>query len=116
MHDYRLLKTLLPSKETFENLRVLIDLGFLGFMNDYLCKECQIPHKKSKKKPLTDEQLEENKQKASERIVVEHAIGGAKRYRILSERLRLHDLDLYDNILFACAGLWNLNLTIKSWF
>ena len=115
MHDYRLLKTLFPpSKDTFKKLCVLIDLGFLGFMNDYFCQECQIPHKKSKKKPLTETQLEENKQKASERIVVEHAIGGAKRYRILSERLRLHDLDLYDNILFACAGLWNLNLTIKS--
>jgi hypothetical protein len=47
---------------------------------------------------------------ASERIIVEHSIGGMKRYRILSDRLRLHDFDFYDVILGVCAGLWNYHL------
>gem|GEM_PF-2980693 len=52
----------------------------------------------------------ENKSISSERIKVEHSIGGMKRYRILSERLRIHDFDLYDNILNVCAELWNFYL------
>jgi hypothetical protein len=47
---------------------------------------------------------------ASERIKVEHSIGGLKRYRILSDRLRTHLIDLYDDILWVCAGLWNFYL------
>jgi hypothetical protein len=34
---------------------------------------------------------------ASERISVEHSLAGLKRYRILSDRLRLHTLNLYDS-------------------
>jgi hypothetical protein len=73
-------------------------------------KYIAIPHKKSKTKPLTDNQKGENKLMASERIKVEHSIGGLKRYRILSDRLRTHLIDLYDDILGVCAGLWNFYL------
>ena len=47
---------------------------------------------------------------ASERIKVEHSIGGLKRYRILSDRLRTHLIDLYDGIIRVCARLWNFYL------
>jgi hypothetical protein len=40
---------------------------------------------------------------------VEHSIGGMKRYRILSERLRMHDYEEYDLIIGVCAGLWNFS-------
>ncbi|WP_420825165.1 transposase family protein [Thiospirillum jenense] len=65
---------------------------------------------KSKNKLLTSEQKTTNKQLASERIFVEHSIAGLKRFRILSNRLRIHNFDLYDKILGVCAGLWNFNL------
>jgi hypothetical protein len=41
---------------------------------------------------------------------VEHSIGGMKRYRILSDRLRNHLIDFYDDVLEVCAGLWNFYL------
>ncbi|MGH9855567.1 MAG: transposase family protein [Blastocatellia bacterium] len=69
-----------------------------------------IPNKKKKNQELSSEQKSENKLLASERIYVEHAIGGMKRYRILSDRLRVHDIELYDVILGVCAGLWNFYL------
>lgn len=78
---------------------------------DYSCQELAIPHKKPRKKELTPEQKAENKVLASQRIVVEHALAGLKRYRILSDRLRMHDLKLYDVILGVCAGLWNFYLS-----
>jgi hypothetical protein len=83
----------------------------VAFEKDYVCKELFLPNKKKKKQELSPEQKAENKILACARIYVEHAIGGMKRYRILSDRLRVHDVELYDVILGVCAGLWNFYLT-----
>lgn len=110
-HDYKFMKEAFqPDMKWFENFNVKVDLGFLGIVSDYLCKSISIPHKKPKKSELTEEQKLENKTMASERIVVEHSIGGLKRYRILSDKLRIHLIDYYDEILGVCAGLWNFYL------
>jgi len=110
-HDYRMFKEEFPPEQAwFKNFQVRVDLGFLGFEKDYVCKELLLPHKKKKKQQLTAEQKQENKLLASERIYVEHAIGGMKRYRILSDRLRVHNVELYNVILGVCAGLWNFYL------
>lgn len=100
-----------PGQNWFTNLNVRVDLGFVGFDKDYECKKLYLPHKKPKKQELTAEQKADNKILASERIVVEHSIGGLKRYRILSDRLRMHDFDLYNQVLGICAGLWNFRLS-----
>jgi len=100
-----------PDQDWLKNFCVRVDLGFLGIEKDYACKELLLPNKKKKKQELSAEQKTENKLLASERIYVEHAIGGMKRYRILSDRLRIHDVELYNVILGVCAGLWNFYLT-----
>jgi len=111
-HDYRMFREEFPPTENwFERFRLRVDLGFLGLEKDYQCQELFLPHKKKKQQELSAKQKEENRQRASERIFVEQAIGGMKRYRILSDRLRLHDLELYNTILGVCAGLWNFYLT-----
>jgi hypothetical protein len=86
-------------------------LGFLGIEKDYVCKEILIPHKKPRKQELSPAQKAENQVLASQRIVVEHAHAGLKRYRILVDRLRMHDFALYDIVLGVCAGLWNFYLS-----
>ena len=75
-HDYAILKSLFKPVESswFNNHHIKVDLGFLGIAKDYLCKKLSIPHKKSQKKPLTNEQKLENKTFASERIKVEQSI------------------------------------------
>jgi len=70
-----------------------------------------IPHQQSKTHPLPDEQKRENRNFAAERVAVEHSIDGIPRYRFLADRLRTHDLDVYDNILEVCGGLWNFYLS-----
>ena len=111
-HDYGMFKEEFPPGQNwFTNLNVRVDLGFVGFDKDYECKKLYLPHKKLKKQELTAEQKADNKILASERIVVEHSIGGLKRYRILSDRLRMHDFDLYNQVLGICAGLWNFRLS-----
>ena len=110
-HDFSLLKEEFKKDSSFFNsFNIHLDLAYLGFLNEYDCKKLFIPHKKPKNKPLTETQKQENKQMASKRVIVEHSFAGLKRFRILSDRLRLHRIDFYDDILGVCAGLWNFYL------
>lgn len=99
-----------PSKQWFLNFKIRLDLGFIGFETLYKSKELYLPNKKPRKQELTEEQKAENKEQASERVTIEHSIGGLKRYRFLSDRLRAHDVQLYDLVLGICAGLWNFSV------
>jgi len=44
-------------------------------------------------------------------FVVEHAIGGMKRYNILVHSFRNHKEHFEDDVIGICAGLWNLVLS-----
>lgn len=115
-HDYSILKEELnPETDWFESTEVSVDLGYQGIQNDYSsAQNIHIPHKKprkSKKNPnpqLTRSQKRENRQIGRVRVVVEHAIGGMKAFRILTIRLRNHLTQLADDFIFTVAGLWNL--------
>ena len=100
-----------PEKPWFKNHEVQLDLGFLGFDKNYECACVRLPHKKKRNEELTEKQKLENKGISSERIKVEHSIGGMKRFKISSDRVRIRDFELYDNILGVCAGLWNFYLS-----
>ena len=105
-HDYSLLKTVLPTdKEWFKKFTVRLDLGFLGFVKDYVCAKVFIAFKKPRGQELSPEQRAVNKEQAKQRVCVEHSIGGLKRYRILSDGIRMHHHQLYDDVLEVCAGL-----------
>lgn len=110
-HDYSMLKKEFPPKKNwFKKFRIRVDLGYLGIEKDYMAKEISIPHKKKKKQELSDLEKLSNKDKAKSRIKVEHSISGMKRYKILSDRLRIHDFYLYNDVIEVCAGLWNFYL------
>jgi len=111
-HDYSMLKAEFdPAKKWFKKFIVRVDLAYLGFDKCYDCKQVIMPDKKPRKGELTPNQKRNNKKKSSKRIKVEHSIGGMKRYRILADRLRIHDISLYNSCLEICAGLWNFNLS-----
>jgi len=108
VHDYRLLKEDFPPEENwFSEVSLLADSGYTGIDKDYKSQSTTIPIKKPRKAELSRESKEHNKQLSSVRIIIEHIIGGIKRYRVLSDRLRMHDIDLYDDFMGVCAGLWN---------
>ena len=113
VHDLALLKSeLLPEAGWWLRGReVHVGLGYLGFEKTYGGATVSIPVKKPKNGALTREQKGSNRAKSKARVVVENAIGGMKRYRFLSDRLRCHDLQLYSMIVGIAAGLWNFNLT-----
>jgi hypothetical protein len=112
-HDYAILKNVLPPDNEiwFDEHSLHVDLGFLGICKDYPSYQISIPFKKSKNNPLTEEQKLINKQKSSIRVTVEHSIGGLKRFRFLSDRLRCRNIELYNIVAGTCAGIWNFCLT-----
>jgi hypothetical protein len=54
----------------------------------YLGTKLTVPHKKPKGTELSDQQKQQNRAFSQKRIVVEHAIGRMKCFRILSHRFR----------------------------
>ncbi len=111
-HDYKQLKHEFPPEQSwFTDLAVSLDLGYLGFGKEYDCQSVSQPTKKPKKGALSVEEKARNQQISSGRIYVEHAIGGLKRYRYLTDRLRTHKVKLYESSLLICAGIWNFYLT-----
>lgn len=119
VHDYSMLQQEFDPEVGlwFDEQGVHVDLGFLGIKKDYQAEHVLIPYKrprrKSKNDPkieLTQEQKDYNKEVSKVRIRVEHSIGGLKRYRFLSDRLRCRDADYYSIVAGVAAGLWNFQL------
>lgn len=117
-HDYSLLKAEFPpERDWFDELKVWVDLGYLGFQTDYADAELAIPVRKPRKSQanpdphLTDAQKALNQAVSQIRIFVEHAIGGLKRYNILVHRFRNLKENFEDDVIGIAAGLWNFALS-----
>jgi hypothetical protein len=67
-------------------LILMADSGYQGIKK--LHEKSELPHKRSKKKPLTPEQTAYNRSVSSERVLGEPVIRKLKVFRILSERYR----------------------------
>ena len=120
-HDYGLFKSEFPpAVDWFRTFKVWVDLGYLGIKGDYTAREIQIPHKKPRKSKanpepqLTAEQREENRHLSRIRVVVEHAIGGLKRFNILVAKFRNRMADFDDAVALVAAGLWNWKLSLQN--
>ena len=121
VHDYRLFKEEFAVDEAwFETFKLWVDLGYLGIQKSYNALQIYIPHKKPRKSKanpspsLTDEQKEENREISRVRVVVEHAIGGMKRFAILVNKFRNRTTQFVDIAAGLGAGLWNWKLTRKA--
>lgn len=105
-----------PELAWFVGLSVRVDLGYLGLQTDYAGAQIERPHKKprkSKAQPdtcLTHAQKAENKALSQVRVLIEHAIGGMKRFTILVDRFRNHRENFQDDVIAICAALWNFSL------
>lgn len=109
-HDKRIVdKSILKIPD---NVGKWADTGFQGL--DKLYENTVMPKKGTKKNPLSKEDKENNKIISSFRVVVEHAIGGIKRFRVLTDTLR-NKIGLFDDMVMeVCSGLWNYHLRYSS--
>ena len=88
------------------------DTGFQGFKpaNTTIVQ----PVKKPKGKELNQEQKQENKRKASTRVLVEHAINQVKVWRIVKDKIRSYRHQLRDEVMLIACGLSNYKIKLKS--
>jgi hypothetical protein len=84
------------------------DSGFMGLQ--HLHPNTVLSKRGRKDRPLTHEDKQENRVIASLRVVVEHAIGGMKRYRATTDVLRNKIGWFDDRVVVVAAGLWNHHL------
>jgi len=102
-HDKRLLdqRRLVPFIPP--DVSVLLDSGFQGVRHPGAC----LPHKATKKRPLTVEQKQWNALLAGLRVEVEHGIGGMKRLGAVSGVYRNRIPNTHDKFNLLAAGIWN---------
>lgn len=95
-----------------KTLELLQDLGFQG----YKPKGVVViqPMKKPRGGELTEAQKQANRETSRQRVVVEHAIGGVKIWRIVKEQIRSWCHRLRDRVLYVACGLHNFRLQCRS--
>jgi len=76
-HDFRLFKE--SNIKIHPTISVLTDSGYQGLQ--ILHGKTQMPKKRSKKNPLTEEDKKNNRQLSSDRVLNENVIGCLKRFR-----------------------------------
>lgn len=109
VHDKRIIdeeKWLFP-----QGIKVCEDAGFEGHFQEGI--NIERPIKKPKGKELTVEQKGRNKEKASERVRIEHIIGKTKVYRIIKDTIRLWKKsygDINDFMMEICCALHNFKM------
>jgi DDE superfamily endonuclease/Helix-turn-helix of DDE superfamily endonuclease len=111
-HDKRIADKFSMAERIPESVLIGADSGFQGIQ--HMHHNTWLPHKGTKKRPLTDKQREDNCILAHFRVCVEHAISGMKRFRAFSDVFRNRLGHLSDQVALLSAGLWNYHLSYSA--
>lgn len=107
-HDKRLadkagIPNILP-----DHVAAFTDTGFQGMQTIH--PNTLIPKKATRNNPLTEEDKQNNRIISGLRIIVEHAIGGMKRFHAACDIYRNRIPNTDDKFFLLSAGLWNFHL------
>lgn len=91
---------------------LLQDLGFQGYAP--VGAVVLQPVKKPRGKALSAAQKQSNRELSRQRVVVEHAIGGVKTWRIVKEQIRSWCHLLRDRVMYLACGLHNFRLRCRA--
>jgi DDE superfamily endonuclease len=83
-HDFKLFKT--SQVRLQPHTIALTDTGYLGLQ--HLHAKTTMPKKRSKNKPLSKDNEQNNRQLAQQRVRVENVIACIKRFKIISDKYR----------------------------
>ncbi|MDA2922113.1 transposase [Patescibacteria group bacterium AH-259-L07] len=109
-HDYTMFKHEFDPQKIPDNIAFWVDKGFTGMGKDFSDMDVVMPRKKPHGRELSDDDKEQNRIISGIRIVSEHAIGGAKRLRIVTDKFRNKSLTFNDQVFYLACGLWNYQL------
>lgn len=114
IHDKAMIDEELPrlTADCFDGIWLSKDTGYQGYQPQGV--HLLEPFKAFRNRPVTEIQKEMNRWISSIRVVVENAIGGMKRLRAASERIRNFSVDKADQILSVAAGLHNLRVVHRQ--
>lgn len=93
-----------------EDVTCWVDKGFQGGSAEHPDLQLNQPKKKPRGKELSEAEKVKNQQINSTRIKVEHAIGGVKRLRAISDLFRNRKEEMADRFMVIACGLWNYHL------
>ena len=88
MHDFVLMKETLVKNYLPSEMKVYVDTGFQGFLKLSPDLNIFMPKKKPKYRNLFQYEKNQNRKISKLRILVEHAIGGIKRLRGVTDVFR----------------------------
>lgn len=111
VHDKKQLDKSTILKGIPEGTAIYADTGYLGIQHQHT--NTFLPYKRPPKGQLTDDQKWWNREVSKVRITVEHAIGGIKRFRAVSDIFRGKN-GSDDRMTLVAAGLWNFHLQMGS--
>lgn len=109
-HDYSMFKEDDIGDGLPENLLTLVDRGFDGIQKDFPNLNVMKPEKKPRGGELSEKQKRRNTMISSVRVVIEHAIGGIKRFSIVAAPYRNLREGFEDLVMEISCGLWNYHL------
>lgn len=112
-HDFPMLKKYAPPDNMPKKIKKHLDLGFKGFQDQFPGHEVSMPKRKPRTKDLTEFSKEQNKKKSAIRVLVENALAGVKRLRIVTDVFRNKKKDFDDQAMLISCGLWNYHLSVK---
>jgi len=112
-HDYDLFKDKHPPIP--KDVEMNADLGYQGIDKDFPSLKSRIPIKRKRGKVLEKKDKRYNKKFNRTRVVVEHAIGGMKKFKIMGSIFR-NRLRRYDDMTSIVSGLINFRVMISSGF
>lgn len=112
-HDFTMLKKYASPDNMPEKIKKHLDLGFKGFQKQFPGHKVSMPKRKPRTKELTEFAKEQNKKKSGIRVLVENALAGVKRLRIVTDVFRNKKKNFDDQAMLISCGLWNYHLATK---
>lgn len=113
-HDFPLLKDAGWPEAIPKTVPIHADSGFQGFVAAYPGHAVSMPRKKPKGGTLSPQQKGWNTRRRRVRVLVEHALAGVKRFRIVSDTFRNKREEFADRAMLLTSGLWNWHLATTA--
>jgi hypothetical protein len=112
-NDFTMLKEEASPDIMPKDIEKHLDLGFQGIEDQFPGHDISIPKKKPRGRELDQESKEKNREKSSVRVLVENALAGVKRFRIVTDTFRNRKEGFDDTVMFLSSGLWNFHLAMR---
>ena len=112
-HDFTILKKQASPDHMPKKIKKHVDLGFKGIDKQFPGHKISMPKRKPRDRDLSEFTVKQNEKKSSVRVLVENALAGVKRLKIVADIFRNRKEGFNDQAMLVSCGLWNYHLAMK---